>query len=810
MLLWIARLGLAAEKPAAPLDPATDAQAEYRELAEQIAASQAWFARVKAQAYHPQALIHPEDRDPLDVVLRRTESLLADIQELRPRRDLSALAASLAALRRQAEVLPVAAAVPAAASESPRGRKSPASVAAAKAEGPRYELYLKACQLRRRIAFANPLLDFRGILFVQRHQSANHMCDQFYGHLNKPGGGLFVLDDAFGEKPKPRNLLEGVVVESGRLRGRELTPGSFLSPELSFDGRTVLFAYTELKGRGWSPESSFHIFRVGADGRGLAQLTDGKWNDFDPCFLPDGRVAFISERRGGYLRCGQRSCPVYVLYTMNADGGEIAPLSYHETHEWQPSVDNDGKLVYTRWDYVDRDTNAAHHLWTCLPDGRDPRSYHGNYPVRREGRPWGEWDIRAIPDRGQRYVATAAAHHGQAYGSLVLIDQSRADDGAMSQVRRITPECPFPEAEGRGSSKSSWRYATAWPLSEKYFLCGYDAAGSHHGIYLVDCFGNKELLFRDAATPSISPIPLRPRPTPPVVPREVLPHRQGNEQGPPTGVVMVANVYDSDFPWPEGTKIAALRVIQLLPKTTPSLNSPRIGVAQQANARAVLGTVPVEADGSAHFTAPAGKPIYFQALDERGLAVQSMRSATYLQPGQRLVCQGCHERKTHSPPPASEPPLAFRRGPSPITPEARGSNPFNYAVLVQPVLDRHCVACHREKGAIDLSGGLGKAGGRGEGQFTRSYDSLAAKYGFYFHSTSSSFGRGGGRTTAGKFGAAAAPLLKYLDKGHYGVDLSAEDLRRITLWLDCNSDFFGAYHDIDAQRKGELVKPVLE
>ncbi|MCP4641617.1 MAG: hypothetical protein GY851_14330, partial [bacterium] len=254
----------------------------------------------------------------------------------------------------------------------------------------REDVYVEACGLRRAVAFTNPLLNFERLLFIKRHDSKGvfHMCDQYYGFNSVPGGGLFVLSDPFGPSPGLTNLLENSVVESGRLTGQKLDSGTFLSPELSFDGKTILFAYSEAKGGDleWTPESSYHLFKVNADGTGLVQLTDGPWDDFDPCFLPGGRVAFITERRGGYLRCG-RHCPVYTTYSMNDDGSDILCLSFHETHEWQPSVTNDGMLVYTRWDYVDRDTNVAHHIWTSYPDGRDPRSFHGNYPEKRETRP---------------------------------------------------------------------------------------------------------------------------------------------------------------------------------------------------------------------------------------------------------------------------------------------------------------------------------------------------------------------------------------------------------------------------------------
>ncbi|MEE8451317.1 MAG: hypothetical protein V3R99_05355, partial [Thermoguttaceae bacterium] len=677
-------------------------------------------------------------------------------------------------------------------------------------DGTRREIYLDARQLVRRIAFCNPLLDIDKLLFITRHDPGGpfHMCDQYYGCNAKPGGGLFVLADPFGPEPKLTNLLENSVVENGRLKGKKLEGGAFLSPEVSYDGRTILFAYSECEATGtyqWAPEFSFHIFKVNADGSGLVQLTDGTADDFDPCFLPNGRIVFVSERRGGYLRCG-RHCPVYTMFSMEPDGSDIVCISFHETHEWHPSVNNEGMLVYTRWDYVDRDTNIAHHLWTCYPDGRDPRSFHGNYPLQRQSRPWMEMSIRAIPG-SSKYVATTGAHHGNACGSLVLIDPRIEDDLAMSQLTRLTPDVPFPEAEA-SPIRNYMKYATAWPLSEEDYLCVYDADAGRRGIYWIDSDGNRELIYRDPAMPCLSPMPLGPRRMPPVIPDrtvQTLAARKIAGKVPPA-TVAVMNLYDADFQWPSDTRIDALRVIQLLPKSTPPPNKPRIGVADQTNARAVLGTVPVEEDGSVYFEAPPGMPIYFQALDAQGMAVQSMRSATYLHPGEQLVCQGCHEGKHRPPVQTSVLPLALRRPPSKLTPDVDGSRPFNYPRLVQPVLDRHCVSCHQQEKAIAL-------GGEPAGNFTESYNNLAGKYGFYFHVSNGAINRGvhgGSRTIPGKFGAHASALLKYLDESHYDVKLSPEEYHRITLWLDCNSEFLGSYENEAAQVRGEVVQPTLQ
>ena len=679
----------------------------------------------------------------------------------------------------------------------------------------RREQFFRARRLLRQIAFCNPLLNFDRILFVKRHDPGGlyHMVHQYYGFSALPGGGLFVLSNPFSEKPQITNLLDGTVVENGRLAGKPLTPGTFVSPDLSFDGDRILFAYTQGKGEKpeWSPQASYHIFEVRADGTNLTQLTDGLWDDFDPCYLPDGRIAFISTRRGGYLRCGGSAppwdSPNYTLYSMAGDGSDVICLSFHETQEWHPSVDNNGMLIYTRWDYVDRDTNVAHHIWNCYPDGRDPRSFHGNYPALRESRPWMEMSVRAIPG-SNKYVATAAAHHGLAFGSLVTVDYRLEDDGAMAQVERITPDVPLPEAEGgRKKIRGYMAYGTPWPLSEDDYLCVYHPEGKNRGIYWIDRFGNRELLYRDPEISCLSPIPLMPRATPPALPQRTtqIAARNLEER---LATVAVMNVYDGDFQWPPDSKIKSLRIIQVLPKTTPPADKPRIGIATETNARAVLGTVPVEKDGSAYFEAPVGKLIYFQALDERGLAVQSMRSATYVHPGEQLTCQGCHERK-HSPPSGfKNMPIALSKPPSKIAPAPKGANPFNYPRLVQPVLDRYCVDCHRQKNALDLSGDVA-----GDFGWSKSYQNLAADYGFYFRVSNGSINsgvHGGSRTIPGEFGARASRLLDYLDERHYGVDLPPEDRLRITLWLDANSEFYGSYHDITRQARGHVVSPTLD
>ena len=819
---WAASAARAVPDKARPaIDVELDKQ--YEALKHDLA-NRKTHAKRASETLRADALVQAGDRDPLDIVLRRTAALAADLKRSAGQAALADLEKQLAGLTRQSEKVPV---------DQVEARR---------------DLFVRASQLRRRIAFTNPLLDFDRILFIKRHRAIyNHMCDQFYGMAQMPGGGLYVLNDAFGDKPTVTDVLADSTVSNGRLKGQRLwggpdrkwkirfdgqgnqsgeatEGGSFLSPDLSFDGRQILFAYVECRGdtkhrhhtdpnKGhWDEGRCYHVFKANVDGSDLVQLTDGTWNEFDPAWLPNGRIVFNSERRGGYLRCG-RVCPTYTLYDMADDGSDINCLSFHETNEWNPSVTNDGRIIYTRWDYVDRFGCTAHHPWITTLDGADSRAVHGNF-APRNARPDMEVDIRAIPN-SVNYAATAAPHHNQSFGSVVLINPNIPDDDAMGPVRRVTPEVGFPESQG-----GTLTYGMPYPLSDDYYICVYDVnyelrkGGGNYGIYLVDSFGNKELLYRDPKIACMSPIPLRPRPTPPVTvsmdPARIADRGPAYPGKPGEATIAVVNTYDGRRPWPEGTRIKSLRVLKLLPMSVPSGRPPfntgkRIAQAGDSvvPVRHVLGTVPVEADGSAHFTVPANVSLFFQALDANGLAVQSMRSATYLHEGERILCAGCHEPKNQTPPQAESLPTAMRREPSKITPDVDGSNPFSYPRLVQPVLDRNCVPCHTKKENAAKAPNLGREPMKNK--WFASYNSLIDKYAFTNYGNNL-------YTTPGKFGAQASKLYEMLAKGHKKVKLSPEDMHRITLWLDCSSMFYGVYEGDRgaAQLRGEIAKPTLE
>jgi len=669
-------------------------------------------------------------------------------------------------------------------------------------------LYGRVRWLKRQIALANPLMHFGKLVFCKRvPTSYSHLVMQYYGWRARPGGGLFVLDNP-GQSLACRDILDG-----------KLSGGNVLEPRLSYDGKRIVFSYVDLAGRSFDPgqvlndtdEGFYHIYEVNVDGTGLRQLTDGPYDDLMPTHLPDGGIAFCSTRRQGYARCfgGQfsRRWHVYTLHRMDGDGRNIRTLSFHDTNEWFPAVSHTGHIVYARWDYIDRDAVTHQNLWATRPDGTNPVALWGNATAT----PHCAFQAQPIPGTG-KFLFTASAHHSITAGSIAIVDPTVAVDG-QAAITRITPEIVFPEAEGRDIREY---YGSPWPLSEKHYLVAYSPvplvwepganAPAAMGLYYLDAFGNRELVYRDPQIGSENPCPLVARPAPPVLESMLA------QDAPAEGEMVLTDVYEGLGDVPRGT-IKSLRVVQIYPKTTHVANSPAIGMAGEENGRAILGTVPVEADGSARFYLPARKPVLFQALDEDGFAYQTMRTITYVQPGERIACIGCHENRRSAPPPKDS--IALHRPPSQLDPGELGGRPFSYVEVVQPILDRHCVRCHEgEKpgGGFDLTGTADKG-------FTRSYRALCGDVDFWGGGTNPQNAakalvpRFGGRNQVqvtppgGMYGALGSRLMKLLRAGHEDVKLSRDELGRLAAWIDLNAIFFGVNlpEDQARQLRGERV-----
>jgi len=661
-------------------------------------------------------------------------------------------------------------------------------------------LYLEGRWAVRRLAFANPLLDFRDLLFVKRAPTKYPVnCDQYLGWWSQPGGGLYLLKDFKSQSPTLVCLTAG------------LPPGNILDPDLSYDGTKALFAYCRYYpglsenpnklDKTQIPEDAFYkLYEVNLDGTGLRRLIGGKYDDFGGRYLPDGQIVFLSTRRGQrvqctkasaaatvstalpdcFVRCGggpERPCSVHTLHLMDANGEDLRPLSAFEMFEYTPNVDQFGRILYARWDYVDRHRVPCISLWSTLPDGSNAQEVFGNYLPRN---PHCIFEARSIPN-SRKLVFTASAHHGATAGSLVLLDPNRGTNNE-SAMTRLTPEVPFPESEAVPATY----FANPYPLSEDHYLVAwsdqplavqYSAPAQNAvnalGLYLFDRFGNLELIYRDPAISSCNPLPVHPRKRPAPFPDHVA------WEGDQVAEILLLDVYRG-LEWiPRGT-VRRLRIVGIPSKTHPTMNHPSLGVTGDDPGKFVIGTAAVEPDGSAHFRVPSGVPFFVQALDADGLAVQTMRSATYLPPGKTFTCIGCHESRTTAPPNA--PATAARRAPSRLTPGPEGSWPLDFQVLVQPVLDKHCLDCHRAGGkdaAHDLSAGkaydtlvnYGKPSLRQH--VLNRYEQLTPSY--------------------GPCAAQVSPLLRLLKQGHYDAKLSEDDWDRLVTWIDTYGQRRGAF-----------------
>ncbi|NPV48842.1 MAG: hypothetical protein HPY69_18025 [Armatimonadetes bacterium] len=651
-------------------------------------------------------------------------------------------------------------------------------VAAASSDSDWRDLCLRVRRLRREIILTHPLLGFGDMLVVKRGPTLySHMVDQYLGRHAQPGDGLVLLRD-WKTRPQAVPLLAG-----------KLPRGAVGHPELSFDARRIVFNYCDTT---VEPREArrFFLYEYDLESGQVRQITgvpgvdplqgwEGRQTvlieDFDPCYLPDGGIAFVSTRNQAFGRChGGRYTPSYVLYRCDADGRNIRRLSFGEANEWNPSVLPDGRILYTRWDYINRHDTFLQSLWTTRPDGTATAHYYGNSTRN----PCMTAQARAIP--GTDLVACLAmAHHSYSAGSIIAIDRREGEDELVG-VERITPEVAFPETE-------MWpvgSYTDPYPLSEDLYLAAFDpdplasqgkgARANGYGIYLVDSLGGRELLYRDPTTCCFAPIPVQPRPLPPAIPSALAPGRED-------GTFVIQNVYECVEPLEPGS-IKSLRVVRL--QEQPTAAAPERGAVSQEIVKSVVGTVPVKADGSVAFTAPAETPLLFQLLDEHGMSVFGMRSQVYLQKGETMSCTGCHEPRGTPPPPGrylgAVRPAALTPPPGPDY-----SGGLSYARTVQPVLDRYCIRCH----------GLGHNAlsllGTPDGDYSQSYNALVSRPGLVklAHRNEQT-----DISKPGDYGARAGKLAGFL-LGTHGEEarLDPESFVRIAEWLDLNGQYYGDY-----------------
>ncbi len=561
------------------------------------------------------------------------------------------------------------------------------------------------------------LFDVDKLLVVKRHEiTASHVYTYHYEGF-KPGGGLYVVS------PHAADYAPVELVASPE--------GQILDCDLSYDGRTVLFSWRRREDEG------YHLWTIGVDGSGLEQLTEGEWHDYNACWLPDGGIAFLSTRSPQFAYCWH--APVGVLCRMEPDGSGFRPLSANYLNDFTPAVLDDGRIIYSRWEYVDKPAIPIQSMWTVNPDGTGLSVFFGNRVLS----PGTFMEARSIPGTS-RVICTMTGHNGPTRGAIGVIDRSRGVN-AQEAIRNVTPDVPLPKVdEGNGNTSGTKQYSGPYALDAQRFLV------SIRGPLLVRTVSgvcqSVALAAPGDGMQYLNARPIRPRRRPPVVPSSLAQAAQQGERdsscercpsaeqraapieapAASRATLFLQDVHNGLEPQVERGKVARLRVVREMPKTVridPSLRAfgfqfPVISCGATYAGKQVLGEVPVGPDGSACFRVPAGVPIYFMALDADGRAVQRMRSFTHLVPGEVQGCVGCHEHRRQ----ASRPKLpdAFST-PLDLEPPEWGTGGFDYARIVQPVLDEHCTECHNP---IDAPNRIDLTGGKTD-YFNVSYDVLA-------------------------------------------------------------------------------------
>jgi len=693
----------------------------------------------------------------------------------------------------------------------------------------------------------NSPVKFDKIVFVKRiTYTSSHYYTEYVDSKWTPGGSLCVLD-----------LMTGKVTE---LVG-ELKNGVFGRFDVSFDAKRIIFDFKA------EAQEGYRIYEIdidpakGARTGKLRQITFPPENekelqrlyrarahyhhgtdDMHPCYLPDGGICFISTRcQYGILCDGPDDFTTTVLYRMDADGKNMTRLSNSSVSEESPAVLLDGRIMYTRWEYVDKGSVSAKCLWSVRADGSGSAEIYGNDIVDPNTMVFG----RPIPGRASHYVFLGVPHccPQNALGTVVRLDMNK-DIRTTEPMTYITPYVKpmkwggyiFTEPDGKVRRGKGFGplFRDPYPLSDKLFLVAHKPKGpawndpKAYGLYLLDEGGKVRSIHQDPRISCWQPFPLGPRTRPPVLSSTLDPQLAKKD----LAVCAVTDIYHGMENVKRGT-IKYIRILEQVPRPWATRRRWGGDCYDQQHAcvtkdthlglKVQHGVVPVEDDGSAHFVVPAMKNIYFQALDANYMSVQTERTYVNYVPGERRSCIGCHETpKDAATAVARGAVKAMKRPPSvpgPQPGEKSGGRALHYPADVQPVLDKHCVKCHggkEPKAKLNLTGELTglfsvsyeslipeRRGGRGRRRFVLVGPTIGEnhpKAGNVHYLPTRSLGshtsvlvamhsKGKVKLKDPKQAAHAARLAKE----HKKINLKPEEFLKITNWVDTNCQYHGSY-----------------
>lgn len=700
-------------------------------------------------------------------------------------------------------------------------------------------LYLHACEVRRAKRLAPWLKQWGdGIVFAR--------------HYNM-GGSHYAYTEGLSDAQSERHFRSGSALCRLRMEGTkavvetllEAPDGVIRDVDVSWDGKTILFAWKKS-----DLQDDYSLYTMDAAARTIAPVTGALGHaDYEGVFLPNGDIIFNSTRCVQIVDCWWTE--VSNLYTCAPDGRFLRRLSFDQVHTNYPTVTEDGRVLYTRWDYNDRGQIFPQGLFQMYPDGTAQMEFYGNtswFPTTLI-------HARGIPGT-QKTLAVLTGHHSLQAGKLGVLDPSLGrQENRGAQLVAPVRDTPAERIDAYGQEGDIFMYP--WPLDERHVLVSYAPRGwedrgegryrTVFGLYFMDMDGRRELLDIDTQK-EISAgrmVPLGPRPRPHIRPSRVDYRRN-------TGIYYVQDVYEGPGleGVPRGT-IKNLRVVSLSFRAAGIGSNDNHGPAGGAmlstpvslrgcwDVKTVLGRAKVHEDGSAMFEVPARTPVYFQALDEKGRAVQTMRTWSTLQPGESFSCVGCHSENKHAAPPLRKATRAMRAGAQPLEREDGLPKGFSFRTRVQPILDRNCTACHNDREDVRFAGRLliqqdyspavetrQDANGERPRAFsllgTPNLDAEAKRYwsDAYLALTGASQSafeapdRGMVRWLHPQSappmlppyhtGAAKSPLITMLEEGHRDVKLTPRDLQTIALWIDLTIPYIGDYAEANAWSEEEM------
>ncbi|MBX7257105.1 MAG: discoidin domain-containing protein [Candidatus Hydrogenedentes bacterium] len=533
--------------------------------------------------------------------------------------------------------------------------------------------------------------------------------------------------------------------------------GTVRDPAVNYDGSLILFSWRK------GGTDTFHLYTIAPDGTNLKQLTFGEYDDFEPAWLPDGGIAFVSSRCRRWVNCWLTQ--VAVVHRCNADGTNILPLSANLEQDNTPWPMPDGRILYTRWEYVDRSQVDYHHLWTMNPDGTAQQVFFGNY------HPGGLYiDAKPVPDSPDVVFINSAGHGAKEHTGRVALVNAKQGPDALSSIRNIS---------GDG-------YRDPYPITTDVFLAAHD-----QDLVLLGADGTEEPLFKLPASSDLrmhEPRPIAARPI-----ERTIPSRVDYTQA--TGRLILSDVYKGrNMEGVARGDIKRLLVLESLPKPinyTGGMDP--LSYGGTFTLERVLGTIPVEEDGSAYMELPANRALLFVALDGNGNSVKRMQSFCSVMPGETTSCVGCHEPRTETTPVRNaRRPIALNFPPRQIKPVSDVPDVYDFPRDIQPILDKHCVRCHDYDAHPDgpdgpRAGGVILTGDHGP-MYSHSYATLTVRRQFV-DGRDQPVSNLAPRT----IGTGASPLMTKVQGGHHGVKLSDREIMMVRLWIETGAAYPGTY-----------------